>query len=212
MGQLVNIEREAAEPAGLRFVGADGQLLGKLTARHELSRLLSDGQSVLHCSVNSATAVSAADPFGGVNVRIVTGSSGEVYEPPRPRSYPVGIVGESQYQAAIIRCRVGDRVRLWHEADNPHDGLALVAKTGGGETIGYVPRDCWLRDAVHEEGRGATASIMSLHPGPAIAVVLEVTLGREPIEIARYGLPTTVRASKDVAGRPKGWLARLLGW
>ena len=42
------------------------------------------------------------------------------------KSYPVGLAGESNYQAAICVCREGEPVQICHEIGNPYDEDALV--------------------------------------------------------------------------------------
>lgn len=50
--QAVTIDR--TQDGGARFCDAAGRLLGTVTARHELARILADGATVaLHASVNS---------------------------------------------------------------------------------------------------------------------------------------------------------------
>ncbi|SNS53770.1 HIRAN domain-containing protein [Sphingomonas laterariae] len=102
--------------------------------------------------------------------------------------YPVGIVGERNYQSAIKRCRQGERVYICHEPDNPYDDLALKVETGGGQTIGYIARTSWLRDAIHEEGRGCTATILSIAAGDAgaLGVVLNVALSDDDVRERSY--------------------------
>jgi hypothetical protein len=73
--------------------------------------------------------------------------------------YTVGIVGESNYQAAVRGCSEGEKVLICHEPDNPFDDLALRVETVAGDVIGYIPKDNWLRGAIHDEGRGCAATI-----------------------------------------------------
>lgn len=73
--------------------------------------------------------------------------------------YRVGIVGESNYQPAVRRCRVGDPVSLVREHGNSHDDQAIAVLSSAGQTIGYLGRDSWLREAILEEGKGCVASI-----------------------------------------------------
>jgi hypothetical protein len=125
------------------------------------------------------------------------------------KTYPVGIVGEASYQASIRRCSEGQRVHILHEPDNPHDPEALAVVTDAGETIGYIARDCWLQDALHEEGRGCEASIKEIATSGAkkLGVVIDVRLcGR--------GVGTRVfsRAPAPSSAKPQGWLSRLLGF
>jgi hypothetical protein len=94
------------------------------------------------------------------------------------RTYQLGIVGESNYQRAIGRCSTGDAVQIVHEPDNPYDDCALAVVTMDGETIGYIPRACWLQDAIHDEGKGCDAAIKSINTAGdgLLGVVLDVTL------------------------------------
>jgi len=105
---------------------------------------------------------------------------GDDEEAPRPGGsgvYPVGIVGEANYQSAIRRCSVGQRVRVLHELGNPYDERALAVVTADGQTIGYIARDCWLQDAVHGEGRGCDATIKAVSSsGGMLGIVLDVSL------------------------------------
>lgn len=113
------------------------------------------------------------------------------------RLYPVGLVGESHFRIAISACHTGMRVYICHEHDNPYDDLALRVDTADGLTIGYIPRSNWLREAIHEEGRGATCTISSLNPAPGgnIGVVLDATLTDDDIPIRDY------RRDREAAAR-----------
>jgi hypothetical protein len=94
---------------------------------------------------------------------------------PPPKSYAVGIVGESNYQPAIRSCRVGERVDIFHEVGNPCDEDALAVISSAGATIGYIGRDHWLQEVVHDEGKGVDATIMGIDGDP-LGVVLDVVL------------------------------------
>ena len=205
----------------LRFVDAQGRLLGTLTARHSVAKQLDAGNSLLHCSVAWSYGETEAYPHGLVSARVVTGDPDDEYakwcareiwgKPRVPRaaqSYPVNIVGESFYQDAIGRCQEGDLVFLYREVDNPHDPLAIVAKTASGSTIGYIPRTNWLQRVVHEEGGGVTATIQSIHPGVSMAVVLAVTVADDELAVAHYQPPV---APGSQPATTKGWIARLFG-
>lgn len=105
--------------------------------------------------------------------------------------YPLGLVGESNYQPAIARTVAGERALICREPDNPHDSLALRVENGDGDTIGYVPRSSWLREAIHEQGRGVTATVKSIEggEGKALGVVLDVTLSDDDLPERGYGAP-----------------------
>lgn len=104
--------------------------------------------------------------------------------PSRARAYRLGLVGERNYQAAIKRCREGEVVTLVHEPDNPYDDLAIAAVCPRGRVLGYVARDAWLREAVHDDGKACTATIASIASAEKglRGVVLEVTLCKGPIQ------------------------------
>jgi hypothetical protein len=127
------------------------------------------------------------------------------------RTYPLGIVGESNYQGAIERCSPGQAVDVLHEPDNPYDDLALAVVVHG-QTIGYIPRECWLQEAIHEEGKGCTASIKSIDRADVgyLAVVLDVSLNADGVRQRAFsrevGRPS--RQSSSPAVR-KSWLSRL---
>lgn len=82
---------------------------------------------------------------------------------PKPeKAYPVRLVGTRSYVDAIARARSGDRVAILRERGNPYDAEALVAVNADGETLGYIPRDNWLRRALVDEGRGCRAVVDEL--------------------------------------------------
>lgn len=96
--------------------------------------------------------------------------------------YPVGIVGERSYQDAIARLNEGQQVMLWREPGNPYDDRAIAVAMSNGATIGYLPRDHWLRDALLDEGKPFTAWVLRLaKEGVATGVVIEVVLSGKPI-------------------------------
>ena len=109
------------------------------------------------------------------------------------RNYPILVAGVSNYQPAIARCREWDRVWLFHESDNPHDQLAIVVKTERGETIGYLPKNNWISDAVHREGVGATALILALKKwsGPTLAAKGGGEVAMEELHLVHEGIEYT---------------------
>jgi hypothetical protein len=101
--------------------------------------------------------------------------------------YPVGLVGESNYQLAINACAPGQRVEILHEIGNPYDELALVVKTEKGGKLGYIGRDCWLVNAIHNELHGCEARVLSINPGPhGAGVVIDVVLHRGDVDQCAY--------------------------
>ena len=102
--------------------------------------------------------------------------------------YHVKLVGVSFYQTEIEWCCPNERVWICYEPDNPHDALALRVETAGGRTIGYIGRTCWLRRAIYEQGRGATAAIASINAGdgPYLGVVITVALTDDDLPVRSY--------------------------
>lgn len=108
-------------------------------------------------------------------------------EAERPRgaaSYPVGIVGEKNYQPAIRRCREGEAVSLIREPSNPYDSRAIAAVCARGRTLGYIANDSFLHRAVWKEKKGCTAQIRSiaLRNGGLLGVVLDVQFCAGPLD------------------------------
>lgn len=99
------------------------------------------------------------------------------------RTYSIGLVGERSYQPQIVAIGEGEAVVLYSEPDNPHDDRAIAASCHG-DTIGYVPRDSWLTDALIDEGQGCIAKVSRLTRGPKglMGVTLEVRLEGDPID------------------------------
>lgn len=88
------------------------------------------------------------------------------------------LAGFRYYAAAEVwdELRIGDRLELWRESDNPHDGNA-VAVTWRGRKLGYVPkRDnaalAWGLD--RGERLQARISRLAPHPNPARRIEFEV--------------------------------------
>lgn len=110
------------------------------------------------------------------------GGAGKASSAVTGKTYPVGIVGEKNYQAAIRKLREGDQVTLWHEPDNPYDERAIAVATATGATIGYIGKDSWLRDVLLEEAKPCTAGVLRLASGPkGTGVTIEVTLAGQPV-------------------------------
>ncbi len=100
---------------------------------------------------------------------------------PKPvKAYPVRLAGTRSYARAIGRAAIGDVVELLYEDGNPYDTGAIVVVDGDGATLGYVPRDSWLRGPLTDEGKGARAMVDGLDGGMTIAVTLvdEGVIGR----------------------------------
>ena len=90
------------------------------------------------------------------------------------------LAGFRHYAAADVwpQLRVGDRLELSRESDNPHD-VNAIAVTWHGHKLGYLPRRenaalAWGLD--RGEPLQARISRLSTHPNPARRVEIEVFL------------------------------------
>lgn len=185
-GQVLSIVLDESKPGQLVVTAADRRV-GSITPRHPVAKAIAAGNAVLHASVNSLVKAGGGQ---GLRLRVVTGPEGATWVPwvTEPREYRVGLVGESKYQKAIRRCGEGDDVELLHEPDNPFDQLAIAAVSERGDTIGYIGRDSWLRDAIHDQGKGCAAKIRSINGGALglLGVVIDVELCGGPIGKRRF--------------------------
>ncbi|MEM8917217.1 MAG: hypothetical protein AAGE37_00040 [Pseudomonadota bacterium] len=104
------------------------------------------------------------------------------------KSYPVGIVGESNYQRAIGQTSEGDPVTILLELDNPYSktGKSLRVENVYGDVIGYIADDHWLKSALVHERQGCQAVVLGIEGNP-IGVILEVCLGFGEIPMIPYG-------------------------
>jgi hypothetical protein len=222
----VTIEESIDRPGHLDVLTAGGERLGRLSSATWVAKALEEGLVVHHSSVNSLNY--DVDP-PSVRIRVAVGESTEEYATPSPpRIYSVGLVGESNYQSSIQTCQAGQHVRVVHEIGNPYDPLALVVITASGEVIGYIPRENWLRRAIHEEAKGCDAYIRSVEGDAGrIGVVIQVSLNPNGVETRPYTAPVSFPASTEAppvqqvripigsgrasAQQQKGWFARLFG-
>lgn len=93
---------------------------------------------------------------------------------PKPvKAYPIRLVGTRSYGVAVGRAAVGDPAHIVREDGNPFDADALAVVDGDAQTLGYIPRDSWLRRALIEEAKGAVAVIAAVEAG---GITLSVTL------------------------------------
>ena len=217
-GQSVSIAPDPDDPVAVVVRNHRGEPCGVLPRRGGLCKEILSGAKVGHISWQMLDR----EPDGQLSrlrVRIVVVEDGEHFEMPpmaEPKPYPVGIVGEANYQPAIRRCSAGQRVQILHELGNPYDKHALVVVTEDGDTIGYIARDCWLQDAVHEEGRGCEAVIKEVSTAGAgkLGIVLDVCLSGRGVPTRAFSrAPAPKRApAAPPAAEPKGWFARLLGF
>lgn len=99
------------------------------------------------------------------------------------RSYPINLAGTPHFQEAIGALAEGDVVQLLREPSNAFDARAIAAIDAQGQTIGYVPRDCWLQRAVHEEGESAEAEVAALWRSTRgfLEVKLQATITEGPM-------------------------------
>ncbi|BBC72898.1 conserved hypothetical protein [Altererythrobacter sp. B11] len=105
--------------------------------------------------------------------------------PARRRRYPQALVGEQHYQDAIAGCRAGDTVTIWHEPDNPYDPDALAVADQHGRTLGYLPRDSFVHEAVLDDEKGCRASILSLEDDRSGKGFVHVTV---EVELLPHGV------------------------
>ena len=102
------------------------------------------------------------------------------------KTYPVGLVGESNYQRAISRCSVGQEVFLVREPDNEFDPKAIVCLNHRRETIGYISRDSFVQGVVHDQGLGCSAKIKGLRKSGDkgfVGVVIDLEITDEALPI-----------------------------
>lgn len=223
LGQPVTIVRDPADPTTVLVHNGAGQPVGILPRRGKLCKAILAGARIGHASWQGIGEPGADGCPSKLRVRVVIVDEGEHYEHPPvapPRTYQVGIVGESNYQPAIRRCSPGQQVQIVREQGNPHDRQALAVVTSSGATIGYIPRDHWLQRAVHDEGKGCDATIRRISSGGAgsLGVVLDVALNSRGLGTRSFNrppvagsplTPSATSSSQAVASGLKGWLTRL---
>lgn len=108
--------------------------------------------------------------------------------------YPVRIVGVQFCQEALAFSEVGERVYICREEGNPHDDRALKVETAGGQTLGYISRGSWLREAIWEQGRGATATVAGV--GASDSGLLGMTIN---VSLSDDDLRDTVYSDRQTA-------------
>jgi hypothetical protein len=161
-GKPVSIAPDRDDRGAVVVSNHKGEPCGVLPRRGSLCKEVLAGAKVGHISWQSFGRDEVGGPLDRLRVRIVVVEVGEHFEMPpmaELKQYFLGIVGEASYQPVIRQCAPGQRVHIVRETENPYDNEALAVTTDGGDTLGYIARDCWLRDAVHEEGRGCEATI-----------------------------------------------------
>lgn len=103
--------------------------------------------------------------------------------------YPVQVVGESNYQAAVRGLKAGQAMRLVHEPDNPYDQRAVSVRTARGKIVGYLPRGSWVTDVLLDQELPVDASVLEVNSGKKgqHGVVLQVVVGAgEGVEVDGY--------------------------
>jgi hypothetical protein len=129
-----------------------------------------------------------------------------------PKSYLVGITGETEHQPAIERCVIGERVEIIHTADHPVDPLTLVVVSPRKEVLGYIPSNGWLGKRIHQKGLVCDAVIMGIRsPGRdmPLGVVLNVRLieDRRHQGASRKQTEATVLLGKSRRSSVSRWLS-----
>ncbi|CAN5370012.1 hypothetical protein BH10PSE14_BH10PSE14_04560 [soil metagenome] len=191
LGKLAEIELcqlDGQSTYVVKVVG--GKAVGFLPRRGDLAKALLAGAKLGHLSWQSI-GFAQDGTSRKLRIRAVIVEGDETFEMPPMKSasaYPLGIVGESNYQLAISRCAVGDVCVIVHEIGNPYDSLALAVLSAHGDKIGFIAKSSWLRTAIHEEGKWCDATIRQIAPSEAglLAVVLDVTLCDGPISTLAY--------------------------
>jgi hypothetical protein len=202
-GTAAEVSRRLEGTGTAYEVVIDGEVIGLLSRRKELFDALERGWSICGTRISWANAsdTDKASPGIGVTVFYAREALSDEdlkiiaqYEASPPvltaRSYMVGVVGEASYQQAIRMCHSGERVTLYAEMNNPYDDEAVVVKSMRNQTIGYLGREHWLRNALLHEGKGCSAMIAELPVVSGIrAVVLEVTLDQSRLRSCAYMSP-----------------------
>lgn len=95
------------------------------------------------------------------------------------------------YRRAVASVREGDQIQAYREPDNPFDPDAILLTNARGEKIGYIPRDSFLKDVVHDEGRGFTALVARKRrrDDGETGVILEVEIVDEELPLVPARLP-----------------------
>lgn len=93
------------------------------------------------------------------------------------KSYYVGLAGESKYQRAVKALGEGDAVDLVAEPENKFDPRAIRVDSSDGETVGYIPRDSWLTQAIIDQGVDCFAVVKEVTGERKRGVVITVWLG-----------------------------------
>lgn len=142
----------------------------KIQQHNEMLQLI---VAVTHLSDTIGTITAQPDFEGLLATALAEAPKQPVYV---PRLYPVGVVGESNYQPAIRRTRVGQPVSFKHEPSNKYDRRAIMVTSSNGELIGYLPRESWLHRVMLDEGQQVSARIKAIDGSPR-GVVLDLVLG-----------------------------------
>ncbi|PZQ21267.1 MAG: hypothetical protein DI569_12630 [Sphingopyxis macrogoltabida] len=98
------------------------------------------------------------------------------------------LAGVSHHQQALADTCIGEAVRFFHEPDNPYDCMAIRVENSGGQTLGYVPRNNWLRTVVHEKGRGVAGVIDSIGMSRAclLGATISVSICADRVKVVSY--------------------------
>ncbi len=128
------------------------------------------------------------------------------------RRYPVGLVGEQNYQPAVARVSPGQNAFIVHEPDNRFDPKALAVKNERGELIGYIARDSFIQRLWHDEGQEPIAFVSRVHDHKGFRqVVIEVLIdGEEANDDADFDADDSSQAAPPPA-RPEANQSTRLG-
>lgn len=102
--------------------------------------------------------------------------------------YFLRLTGVSHYQDALAETYENEAVRFFHEPDNPYDEMAIRVENVRERTLGYVPRNSWLRTVIHEQGRGVAGVVASVGMGRAclLGATISVTICADKVKVVSY--------------------------
>lgn len=193
-GAGIQIMGDEDDPLSRMAETVEGVKIGPLPQRGKLIDALKAGKIMYSANVHRLSEAGVVTLL----VKVITADQAKVLgfapdaeEPaPVPQTYSIPLVGEQHYQAAVRQLAEGDALVIVHEPDNPYDGQALAVRTLGDATIGYLTRDCFVRELVHDEGKGCRATVEAIEDDQRGEGFLHVTIAAEkcaePVEQRRY--------------------------
>jgi len=111
---------------------------------------------------------------GGMLRAVSSFFGGSFEEPAPPSKFTIKLTSYRNYQATIRLCRIGQDVLLIRELANPYEPGAIIAVDHDDFELGYVPKDSWIRDALHEPAARCKARIATI--GEEVRGLLSLTI------------------------------------